>query len=194
MVENATPEAIDRLARFLDQHTFLPEKDCRALIRDAAAGLPITLPDAGDFAGEVLRAKLATIFSALASEPTSATVEVRQNVPAHTAPSAPSPAASLPEMTGDARAAAIRAMAGPDLAAVAEALVATNATMSDAHTVIMVVRAQIAASAPPKYLSIAERHAGQVEIGGSFEPRMFRSETVNVGWKKAFASAERKSI
>lgn len=194
MADNANGEAIDSLARFLDQHTFLPEEDCRALIRDAAAGLPITLPDAGDFAGEVLRAKLATIFSALASEPTSATAEVKQNVPANTAPSAPSPAASLPEMTGDARAAAIRAMAGPDLAAVAEALIATSATMSDAHTVFMIARAQVAASAPPKYLSVAERHASQVEIGGSFEPRMSRSETANAGWKKAFASAERSSI
>lgn len=189
MVYKTTPEAIDSLARFLDQHTFLPEEDCRALIRDAAAGLPITLPDAGDFAGEVLRAKLANIFRALVAEP-AAPPDLKQNVPTHAAP----PVASLPELTGDARAAAIRAMAGSDLAAVAEALVATSATMSDAHTVIMVARSQITASAPPKYPSIAERHAGQVEIGGSFEPRMSRSETANTGWKKAFASAERKSI
>ncbi|KNY18256.1 hypothetical protein AKG11_03755 [Shinella sp. SUS2] len=191
MVENADAELIDSLARFLDQHTNLPEEACRTLIRNAAAGQPISLPDAYDFAGEVLRAKLDVLLTALAPKAAKPHPVVVQSAPALATPPAQAtpPDNALPDLTGEARAAAIRAMAGSDLSAMAEVLIAGSASVSDAHAAFKIARSQ--QLRPSHIPSIAERAASQIEMGpADFTGFTSAADRKEAGWKKAFAKAE----
>lgn len=180
---------LDRIERFAVMHCGIDGPDarnlCRAFYQREAVDLPMP-------ATEVGRSERALLASAIAAA-------LAHSLPEAVAGQAsPLPSGSLaspllPELTGDARAAAIRAMAGPSLSEMAEALIASQVSVSDAFNAIAQVRAQTSAQA--RYPSTEERHAGQIEFGaGSFEPRMSRSDTANAGWKKAFASAERKPI
>ncbi|WP_421404407.1 hypothetical protein [Agrobacterium fabrum] len=186
-----TPQAVADLGRFLYQHTDCSEKSARSIIRAASAGQPISLPNAVDFGGEVLRGQLATIFKLI---PAVAGDAIAAPPPMASASSTPATAeANNPPapISSEDRAAAIRAMCGPERADLAASLIATNASVTDAATALRIVNANTPASRfPPGYMTVEERARGENEFGGSYEAPATPKSEANDGWRKAFAAAQ----
>ncbi len=181
-----TPQSISDLGRFLDRHTEISEADARAMLRAASSGQPITMPDAIDYAGEVLRSQLLSIFRAAAGEavPT-------QAVSPAASPEPPAPNAVVPSapMSFESRQIAFRAIAGPRLEAMADALAATSVTLDEGTRAIQTARANLPAEGR-RTPTIAERAAGQEEFGSSHEAPVTPKSMAADGWKKAFATAQ----
>ncbi|MCA2378606.1 hypothetical protein ATU3C_17770 [Agrobacterium genomosp. 3 str. RTP8] len=181
-----TPQAISDLGRFLDRHTEISEADARAMLRAASSGQPITMPDAVDYAGEVLRSQLLSIFRAAAGEavPTQAVSPAASpEPPASEALAPPAP------MSFESRQIAFRAIAGPRLEAMADALAVTTVSLDEGTRAIQTARENL----PPegrRTPTIAERAAGQEEFGGSYEVSVPPKSKAADGWKKAFATAQ----
>lgn len=180
-----TPQAVADLGRFLDRHTEANETDARAILRAASSGQPIILPDAVDYAGEVLRSQLLSIFRAAAGEavPT-------QAVSPAASPEPPAPnSVVLSAMPFESRQIAFRAIAGPRLEAMADALAATTVSLDEGTRAIQTARDNL----PPegrRTPTIAERAAGQEEFGSSHEAPVTPKSMAADGWKKAFAAAQ----
>ncbi|CUX08631.1 hypothetical protein [Agrobacterium deltaense] len=184
-----TPQSISDLSRFLDRHTEISEADARALLRAASSGQPINLPDAIDFSGEVLRGQLAAIFRsipALAGE--TAPVLAVNPIAVPEPPTSEALAPPAP-MSFENRQIAFRAIAGPRLEAMADALAATTVSLDEGTRAIQTARENL----PPegrRTPTIAERAAGQEEFGSSHEAPVTPKSMAADGWKKAFATAQ----
>ncbi|MCZ8158644.1 MAG: hypothetical protein O9256_01970 [Rhizobiaceae bacterium] len=168
------PDPIDLLAQFLDHHTDVSAEDAGALIRLASEGKAIFLPEPVSFHGEVARAKLVKLI------PT-------QKEPAETSASS----ASSP-LSDTERATAIRALAGPELAASAEVLISSGRSVTEAAAILASIRATAPAKAAPRTPTIEQRMSGLPEFGGDFLPRLSPADQAKAGWGKAFEQAEAK--
>lgn len=184
-----TPQSIADLGRFLYQHTDCSEKSARSIIRAASAGQPISLPNALDLGGEVLRGQLATIFKLI---PSVAGDAIAAPPLVASGASTPAPAEAknpAPAMSFESRRIAFRAIAGPRLEAMADALAATSVSLDEGTRAIQTARANL----PPegrRTPTIAERAAGQEEFGGSYEPPSTPKGRAADGWKRAIAAAQ----
>lgn len=186
-----TPQAVADLGRFLDRHTEANETDARAILRAASSGQPISLPDAIDFAGEVLRSQLLAVLPSMALKSDAAAASTAASTTASASPSPSKAEADNPPvpMSFESRQIAFRAIAGQRLVAMADALAATSVTLDEGTRAIQTARENL----PPegrRTQTIAERAAGQAEFGGSYEVSVTPKSKAADGWKKAFATAQ----
>lgn len=181
---------LDRIESFAVTHCGIDGRDARDLCRAVYQGEVTDLPEVMTEVGRTERAAIASLIAtARAQFWPQALAEHSTPASASTTVSAATPAAALPDLTGEARAAAIRAMGGSDLSAMAEVLIAGSASVSDAHAAFKIGRAhQVRPSNIP---SIAERAASQIEMGpADFTGFTSAAERKAAGWKKAFVDAE----
>ena len=193
---NVTPTVIADLGRFLDRHTDVPEAVAREIVRAASSSLPVDLPPAVDFAGEVLRGQLAVILSACGH-----TVAAPAPVASTPAPATSTPAPKAEPATSlsvESRRAIFRAAAGPRLEAFADALAGTSVDDEQAIRTIETARTNLPPEAsraafgfPAGYMTIEARARDLPEMGPSAPP-MSKAEAAAEGWKAAFSKAEKR--
>lgn len=184
---------LDQIEAFAAEHGGLDGPSLRSLVRGFAWGEASVgdLPAATTEAGAAERAGLvAAIAAALA--PMMPDAVAGQSAPASVSSLTPTPVSSaLPELSGEARAAAIRAMAGPDRGATAEALIASpSVTVADAATVLATVNTALAAREPSASAWWRQPEFSNQGFAGFDLAPQTQAENVKVGWSRAFQKAE----
>lgn len=177
-------QLFENVEAFIDRHSGLDGPDAREAIRAIAQGETRHLPEAATIDGQAIRSALLAALGAAV-------------VPVAATPFQPTPPTSGSGMCAESRRVAFRAVAGPSLLAMADALAASALPDEQAMRAIETARQNLpAASFPAGYLTIEQRAAGQPEMGATFEMPMGggdKEQAARTGWAKAFAKTERSA-